>query len=431
MKCDVLINLIGSSPMPNLISSFTRIKENSTIFMIYTKETEKIARNLKRIIEEKVKNKDFNINVNLEYGLIVEEYNLISVKNQMKTILNNIKCEYIKIDNKDKSIELNFTGGTKIMSSVCYNVFQEIYKDQNAYLSYFDGEESKTVIYNFIDNKTEYIDYSRDNETINMDIIDILDCHYDSALGSFKIDEEPKISQVNGYIYESLLKYYKENKRKEFIDMLEELYKAKNNGIKKPKKYIKDNLESLNNLLENSSCKIYNIKNFSELINIYRQEFPDIKDKELYKKILAEVGGKWLENVLFQKLCKMRDDGIIDDVVLSTSKLGKNNEDQKKSNDDFEIDIIALKNERLYCISVTTGDYYESVNMKLEEIKYRAKLIGGERVKIGLVSFYENSEELRKKLIEVWDDENSRKNYLVIGMDNFLDLDEGLLRFFK
>ena len=44
-KNDYLITLIGSNPMPNLISAYTRIKENSTIFMIYTKETKKIELN--------------------------------------------------------------------------------------------------------------------------------------------------------------------------------------------------------------------------------------------------------------------------------------------------------------------------------------------------------------------------------------------------
>lgn len=425
MKSNILINLIGSSPMPNLISSFTRIKENSTIFMIYTKETEVIAKNLKKIIEEKSKENNLNISVNLGSCAIYEEYDLISVKKQMKKRFLDIKDEYEKIDNNDKSIELNFTGGTKIMSSVAYNVFQEIYKDEDAYLSYFDGEESKVIIHNFRDDKTDYIDYSRDNEIINMDIIDILNCHYDSALGSFKSEEEVKISRVNGYIYESLLKYYKENKIKEFISVLEELNNVKSS------KYIKENAEQLNDFLENNPCKILNINNFSELINIYEDEFPGMKQKALYKNICEDIRGKWLEKVLFQKLCKMRDDGIIDDVVLSVSKSSKSDEDKKKGNDDFEIDIIALKNERLYCISVTTADYYDGVNMKLEEIKYRAKLIGGERVKIGLVSFYENSEELREKLIEVWDDENSTNNYLVIGMDNFLELDEGLLRFFE
>ncbi|MDY2729767.1 MAG: hypothetical protein SOV35_06855, partial [Clostridium sp.] len=135
-KNDYLITLIGSNPMPNLISAYTRIKENSTIFMIYTKETRKIAEQLKYLIEEKSKESNLNVSVNLNYGQIYSEYDIQEVNKELTVILNNIKEKYLLDSEKDKSIEFNFTAGTKIMSSVGYTLFKKIFKDENSFLSY-------------------------------------------------------------------------------------------------------------------------------------------------------------------------------------------------------------------------------------------------------------------------------------------------------
>ena len=103
-KNDYLIMLIGSSPMPNLISSFNRIKESGKIFMIYTKETENIAKQLKELIEEKNLEKSLNISVDLSYGKIYEEYNLEKVSESIKNILTKIALEYKNENLENKSI---------------------------------------------------------------------------------------------------------------------------------------------------------------------------------------------------------------------------------------------------------------------------------------------------------------------------------------
>lgn len=416
-KSNYLIMLIGSSPMPNLISAFTRIKENGKIFMIYTNETEKIAKQLKELIEEKAKEKSLNILVELSYGRIYEEYNLEKVSQSIKNILNKIALEYKNENLEDKSIELNFTGGTKIMASVSYREFKEIFNnEEKAYLTYLDSEESEFVIYDISKNKTKKLPYSKENETIDLSIDDIITMHFEASGNELKNEQfkDIKISKVNEYIFETLIENY--DKKEEFIKLMEEIYKFNLSNKKKASK-IKENINIINEYMENSSFKIKNIDNYSSFVNIYAEEFKGLKEKDLYKLIVEDINGKWLEKVLLKKLHKLKEEGYIDDVRISEERKGKDAI--------FEIDLIVLKNENLYCFSVTTVDNYSEANMKLHEVNYRAKSIGGDGVKISFISFYNNGKELEEKIKNIWDDEESLNNkYLIITLENFNKIDE-------
>ncbi|MCI6188387.1 MAG: hypothetical protein MSA89_11230 [Clostridium sp.] len=416
-KNDYLVMLIGSSPMPNLISAFTRIKENGKIFMIYTNETEKIAKQLKELIEEKAKEKSLNILVELSYGRIYEEYNLEKVSQSIKNILNKIALEYKNENLEDKSIELNFTGGTKIMASVSYREFKEIFNnEEKAYLTYLDSEESEFVIYDISKNKTKKLPYSKENETIDLSIDDIITMHFEASGNELKNEQfkDIKISKVNEYIFETLIENY--DKKEEFIKLMEEIYKFNLSNKKKASK-IKENINIINEYMENSSFKIKNIDNYSSFVNIYAEEFKGLKEKDLYKLIVEDINGKWLEKVLLKKLHKLKEEGYIDDVRISEERKGKDAI--------FEIDLIVLKNENLYCFSVTTVDNYSEANMKLHEVNYRAKSIGGDGVKISFISFYDNGKELEEKIKNIWDDEESLNNkYLIITLENFNKIDE-------
>lgn len=416
-KNDYLVMLIGSSPMPNLISAFTRIKENGKIFMIYTNETEKIAKQLKELIEEKAKEKSLNILVELSYGRIYEEYNLEKVSQSIKNILNKIALEYKNENLEDKSIELNFTGGTKIMASVSYREFKEIFNnEEKAYLTYLDSEESEFVIYDISKNKTKKLPYSKENETIDLSIDDIITMHFEASGNELKNEQfkDIKISKVNEYIFETLIENY--DKKEEFIKLMEEIYKFNLSNKKKASK-IKENINIINEYMENSSFKIKNIDNYSSFVNIYAEEFKCLKEKDLYKLIVEDINGKWLEKVLLKKLHKLKEEGYIDDVRISEERKGKDAI--------FEIDLIVLKNENLYCFSVTTVDNYSEANMKLHEVNYRAKSIGGDGVKISFISFYDNGKELEEKIKNIWDDEESLNNkYLIITLENFNKIDE-------
>lgn len=427
-KSDYLIMLIGSSPMPNLISAFTRIKENGKIFMIYTNETEKIAEQLKELIEKKAKEKSLNILVEL-YGRIYEEYNLEKVSENIKNILSKIAIEYKNENLEDKSIELNFTGGTKIMSSVSYKEFKEFFKKEKAYLTYLDSEESEFVIYDISKNKTKKLPYSKENETIDLSIDDIVKMHFEAGGNELKNEqfEKTKISKVNEYIFETLIENY--DKKEEFIKLMEEIYKFNLENEKKVNK-IKENLNIINKYMENSNFKIKNIDNYSKIISIYEEEFQNLKEKERYKLMIRDLNGKWLEKVLLKKLHKLKEEGYIDDVRISEERKGK---DKAKGTDTiFEIDLIVLKNENLYCFSVTTVDNYSEANMKLHEVNYRAKSIGGDGVKISFISFYDNGKELEEKIKNIWDDEESLNNkYLIITLENFNKIDELIKEWLK
>jgi len=425
-KNDYLIMLIGSSPMPNLISAFTRIKENGKIFMIYTSETEKIAKQLEELIEKKSNDNFLNISVNLGYGKICEEYNLQKVSNYMENILKKIKSEYDNESLENKTIELNFTGGTKIMSSTAYRLFKEKFKKENAYLTYLDSEECEFIIYDIKKNKSKKMECSKKNETLDLNIGDIIDMHFEINENKFECEriKNSQISKVNEYIYDSLIENY--DRKDEFIDLMEIIFSY---NYKKNKNKIKDSISEINNKMENHSFKLNNINNYSKIISCYESEFGNLTENKLYEKIIEDTSGKWLEKIILKKLNNFKDEGYIDDVVISQKR---ENKKRKKDKEEFEVDIIILKNENLYCISVTTSNIYSEVNMKLHEIWYRGKSLGGDGVRLGIISFYDNKKALLEKIKNVWDEEKDIENkYLIITLENFIEMDELLRNWLK
>ncbi|WP_040214165.1 Card1-like endonuclease domain-containing protein, partial [Clostridium polynesiense] len=168
-KAQCLIVLIGRSAMPNLIAVITRLQKNGYVFFIHTEETRKIAENLQELLKKK---KDLNITSEL-----------IKIKSYAdpKMVSEELQNKFLYIKNKLPSgntyIELNYTGGTKVISAIGFITFKEVFAHYNErlLLSYLDGEQSKIFINS--GNKEHIIDYSSAEVLFSLEIKDVADVH--------------------------------------------------------------------------------------------------------------------------------------------------------------------------------------------------------------------------------------------------------------
>ena len=197
--------------MPNLVSIATRIINGGDIICFYTDNTENIFKNIKNLVEEKSGEKDFSVS-KIEGRKIINFNDITQVKKQLKD----------KIIVNDKELfELNFTGGTKVLSSVAFEVFKTKVNECNGrgILSYFDGESERVSFLELNKGKRKfYISKYYDLEDfLNITAEDIVNLH---NTGNIKLNiGEVQFKNLSNRIAKEVI----EN-RENAINFLEQIY---------------------------------------------------------------------------------------------------------------------------------------------------------------------------------------------------------------
>lgn len=396
--------------MPNLIGACTRTKKDATIYMIHTDETYEIAENLEKLI--KTKNNDSNYNIDPKLIPLKSYEKLNDVYSVLKEAFETIKESY----NSEQVIELNYTGGTKVISSSAYTVFKKIFKEDNAYLTYLDGEQSLIDISKVNGEHIGRFKYDKDNETLPITIKDITEVHsfIDRKIKFDTFEEKGKFykdAEIYDVFFEALLKNL--NNRDEFIKFLGPF--SESNTSKKEK--IIESINNIDNHLLQSNIKLGTFDSFDKIVNKLCDSKIFEANRKVNGKVLKELNGLWLEKILFYKLGKLKPN-IIDDVVCSLKR--------NKNEDEFEVDLIVLKNHRLFCISVTIIENYEDAKFKLFEIKLRASLLAGSEAKVAYVNLCENSNEFIQDYKDTWHDELN--DTLIVAWDKLYNVEEVLIQ---
>lgn len=385
-KSDVLFLIVGTNPMPNVISILNRVKENGKVFLIHSNEkgvvfsTESIANSLINIFKEKseaIVLEPIAVNMMSESNMVQE------VKHRMNSLNNS--C-----------IELNYTGGTKLMSSTIYGYFKEEMRkgERDIILSYLDCEK-ELFIYekcraNTIISIEEKIEDININNRFNLkDIIKShgLNCDNSRKKTNFETISYEFFSNIENMSYDE-----KESWLEEFNEIFKKAMKKKNKEILIDfiKKYS-------NNIL---------VDEIEEL------SFDDVKDYVL---------GDNLEEFIFRILTELKDKSEIDDFIWSYEQMPT---DEMAST---EIDFVIIKGMKNYLLSVTLCEEEYVCKPKLYEAKMRGEQLAGDETRVGFICLYKSHEELE----ELIGANGKYSKDLIIAIDNFNNIKDKLIEWFR
>lgn len=394
-RSDVLYLLIGNNPMPNLISIATRINTIGEINCFYTKQTEKIFRQLRNVVEKKVKENNLAIEIK---GLEIDCINDISkVKEQLKN-------KIIISDTEIGTVELNFTGGNKVLSSSAFQVFKDksINFAGTSILSYFDGENEviNSLILNKGANNEKYetVKYSDLKDILNITARDIVDVH--NVSGLIKLEApEIKFKNLSNRIYDEVM--VSRQNAIEFPNKLYEFFRNEN------KKTTVSKFETLiENVLKDNAWKYFNNQ---EDFYVDGETYENIKSKDDRVKFINCLKGFWFEDYIASILLDLKNDGIIQEVFSSVEK-------KRDKQEDFEVDLMIYNNFSLKCISVTTLEKDEDAKFKLYEVKTRASQLSGDETRTAYINLCEDSDVLSNEYKKTWQQE--LKDTLIISYNN-------------
>jgi len=377
-KVKHLILLVGSNPLPNAVAGKLLVESGGTISLIYSEGTSEIAERLKNWLEAEYKKEGTEIKV---IKREVNESQPPSIYKKVKDILNEVN---------EKSIGLNYTGGTKMMAVHAYQTVKcwAEKNDINPIFSYLDARTLEMIFDPTDKSYTKEREYVGMNVEMSLD--DLLSLH-DWKLGEqgnshFNLPETAKIIA-------------EECGKDGFIEEYKEFTKYLNN-----KRFL---------------CKPVN----DDLKQIYEKLYEELQEecKELCKsdgtiKLTDELRnwlkGFWLESYLYYILNnRLRNKGYLHECYKNIVT-----EEPK-----FEVDAVAIRGYQLFAFSCKTKwNDKKELKKALFEICIRAEQLGGDEARLALVCLAEDPDKIENEIRKDFDQE---KRVKVFGRKHLSNLE--------
>ena len=402
-RADILFLVMGGNPFPNLISSATRVKNGGRIICICSEKTENaLYENFKRTVQGHLDVCFDKITINNTGSK--KYFNRDIIKERIAGKLKNELSSNPSIG----LLELNYTGGTKLMSTTSYEViknydYSRLKADPTINLTYIDLE--KEVMYcEFKEKRQENYKFCCETlcklkPTFELNIKDVISIYVENYNISTKGEpENSELSKRLGSLWCNIEKELYDDR----IELFRKLYYF---GKEK-------SLEEIDKLFLEK-------KLFPDYTGIDSLGF---KGKNRLFKYFEKT--KWLEDYVLMILLELEEEGVIEDVQANIEKK------LDKSTPEFEVDLAAYRKYKLYAISVTSMEKPEEAKGKLYEIKQRAKNLAGDEAGICFISLCWETDELEREYRNIWDRE-SLKNSLILGAQDFHLLKDKLREWLK
>jgi hypothetical protein len=401
-KFDHLVLLIGTNPLPNFIAADFFLKQNQNIKKIclihsekkkFQSGTNKEADNLEKLLKEKHQDYD-----SLEFPL---EKIAISDVSNAKIIRSDIEQKMLPKLKGAKGIHLNYTGGTKSMSTHVYWILRETEKAKTDF-SYLDARSFRLIS----DEKGVIESDLRKKITLSFDeMIRLHGFKRKNKANDFLFPEALKVFQR---LIESdqLHKYFGENgyNREYFLDDKGNLAET----IKKLSGSNKDRLKGHKPKQELSAI----ISAMPEEYRLFDREgnFNDQVSNKNFERSVKFLDGNWLENHVTDSLKA----AIMECPISIEQNWVIKKPDPDWDNLDFELDVVLINGYQLTAISCTTDKEKYSKN-KGFEIIHRTRQIGGDEAKAVLITLMNDSNRYKVQQELKVHTGGNQSNILVLG----------------
>lgn len=338
---------------------------------------------IKNLLEQAINNRDLDVEI---VPHEVDEARGHRIYQTTKQILKKIKYESPR-----KSVGLHYTGGTKAMSVHIHRAFKDDFPDGIA--SYLDAR----TISMMIDGMDEPISLNRMNMDFNINLKMLISLH-----GYFP----PEIHQTpfQTELYQEIISIYSEIK-----------------PLNDWRKWLQSGLQSLPN-----NDKYPNLNNF-------KIKLDEIFDRDATPESLANYLGyqrlpncrnwleaKWLEQYTLKSIADVAQKCQIASYSINLM-LNKNSERK------MEIDLAAVRGYQLFAISCKASKDKEACKEHLFEVYIRARQIGGDEARIGLICCYSDPAALQQEIEESWFTEGRVR---IFGIKDLSELSAQLERWF-
>jgi hypothetical protein len=395
-KVDHLFLLVGENPLPNYIAARTLLKDNGTVYLVFTNHT--------------TKQKGFLLEALNQYNIKCEGIDLANYESNSYHIRNTLHKRIKSLP--PGIIGLNYTGGTKAMAVHAYKAIEEFAQEFNrdVRFSYLDPRKLKMCIDQPNNKPLEF------HVPLHLSLKEIFNLHDNK----WRDDKPPQSKPV---LKDAAAKFaeFHENIQlaKEWRDWCDDqLHSLKYRGFWKSE----DELKSISSIsLQGLSKTIKNI--ISQELGVFNEniKLPEVKKKGFSNltQICEWLDGIWLESYVLAKVQEIQNEFGIKESMMS---FHIKDPQSRKERDRFEFDVAFIKGYQLFAISCTTSMNKKLCKEKLFEAHLRARQLGGDEARVALVCFSDRPEWIKDDMRFAIDD----RKIEVFGIDDIENLADGI-----
>lgn len=373
-----LFLLIGKNTLPNYVAAKLLIKRDTKVYFVYSEKSGRSTgtEDYKKRLVEKLKaqlGKDFFTPIDVALINPSDSTCIRSaIENQFRNIPNNA------------TIGLNYTGGTKAMSVHAYRAIEEFGKEKKCQLrfSYLDPRELKLIF----DDNSDSVELNKpdskpfENSRISLgDLMNLHDLVYlkTESGSTVKPKESPRYQQL----YEAIVAF-QFNKRKlgAWLDWRKTNRGKLENPDNDSEINIPDSLSDLATALNKTSEQVCQ----SNWVEDGKLKF--VKVGEHRAKVIGNfIFSFWLESYVLSKIIEVKDSCRLNSKSFGRGLSVVRSDAIDKTEPFFEVDVFAIRGYQLFAIACTVDSTKKMCKHKLFEIVHRARQLGGDEARIGLV----------------------------------------------
>lgn len=359
-KVEHLILLVGGNPLPNAVAGKLLIASGGTITLIHSEDTFEVARRL----EEWLKAQQVAGAVRL---IEVSESSPASIVQGVQKELEAVNA---------KSVGLNYTGGTKVMSVHAYRAIEQWAQGKSikTVFSYLDARTLEMVFDPPHAGSSEQREYV--GRALQLSLRDLLELHGWKLKSFQKTALLPKSARA-------LCRIFARD---------EKMAKAWKQWI--------------------ANANDPDVKDIPPEFDELKQELnSEIKQSGKPKDWMGWLKGKWLENFVLDSLVNLSQSLYLQECAQNIEITGVS----------FEVDVIALRGYQLFAFSCSTDTRKDQLKLKLFEAYVRARQLGGDEARVALVCCSDDPEGLEDEMRRDVD-----PHIRVFGRKHLAKLDENL-----
>jgi hypothetical protein len=394
-RTDHLLLLIGANPLPNYVAAHLLTTPTSKVHLLHSAATSNVAKALRGLLQKH--------HPKLEFAFWqIDSANGAQIRKQVQAIVGEFE--------RTESVGLHYTGGTKAMSVHAYRKLSE--KRPDALFSYLEAQTLSLRVEHADDSLTREIQVQHG-------------CHV-------TLEE---LMSLHGYGLQNPLRT--EAKHTAITTLLAELcadsttYKPWRRWLEQAFGRDKEIDQALYALCESTINPELNA--LAALLkehiggDITLEAIARLLEAKDFAATATWFNGKWLEEYTLLHLGQIAQDLRIESYTISLkAKKGL----EKKRFREFELDLAAMRGYQLFAFSCRASDLKEQCKEHLLEVVIRAKQLGGDEAKAGLVCFVDRPEALEDEINETWFQDERKKQVRVFGRKHLLTLDSHLRDWF-
>lgn len=395
-RVDHLFLLIGTNPLPNYVAARLLVNPEGTVYLVHSEDTESAAVRLGDLLDRN--------------GL--KDSKRVPVRpGDPGDISREVKREVQQV--KTGRVGLNYTGGTKAMAVHAYRAIEQLAK--NAIFSYLDANDLNMVIDPIGTASAQRFHVSL---ACDLSLYDLLKLH-DSALSQEPITEVVLPRAASGLATVCSTDKGIGQWRKWCQGELRA--KGKKDGKSGDWRSITE-LKQIELRWPEDEILLPAVEAIQKELGIRSSPtilLEDALNNGTFKKpsqFCAWLDGTWLEYYVLDQVHSIQRECQIGDVAMSLK--------HRSARKDFEFDIGAMRGYQLFAISCSTS--LDLSKSKLFEAYIRAKQLGGDEARVGLV-VGKDPDRLRRQVESEWD---ARGKIRVFGPQDLPELAQYLADWF-